>query len=132
MQGRTTYYTNYLSGLVHTITHIKLPTPETYGICFIISCSSSFVGHCAELSLKWPVNGVLNGLHLAMLNLSRTFSIYFLETTKVFCLLYPWYLHPKDLLGWSQVFHSKRLAKISFQFLNLVGILTNNQHIIYI
>ena len=50
-----------ISGLVHTIAHIKLPTAFKYGTYNMYSRSAYIKGdNCVE-SLKWKSNGVLTG-----------------------------------------------------------------------
>ncbi|WZZ40969.1 hypothetical protein YC2023_037228 [Brassica napus] len=65
-----------MSGLVHTIAYMRLPTADAYGVVFISSFSFSLVGLCFELSLKCPPSGVLTDFALCMLNLSNTLSTY--------------------------------------------------------
>ncbi|WZZ23400.1 hypothetical protein YC2023_006801 [Brassica napus] len=65
-----------MSGLVHTIAYMRLPTADAYGVVFISSFSFSLVGLCSEHNLKCPPSGVFTGFALFMLNLSNTLSTY--------------------------------------------------------
>lgn len=65
-----------MSGQVHPITYIWLPTKEAYGILDISYFSSIVVGHCLYVNLKWEESGVPIDFASAILNFSNTFPRY--------------------------------------------------------
>ncbi|KAJ0939367.1 hypothetical protein HanRHA438_Chr02g0060331 [Helianthus annuus] len=65
-----------ISGLIHTIAYIKLPTADAYGTLSMSLISSFEEGQSLSVSLKLGVRGELTDLALSMLNLRSTFSMY--------------------------------------------------------
>ena len=62
-----------MSGLVHIIANIKLPTTDAYGTRDIYFLSGSLVGHILEDNLKLRGSGVEINLHSYMLKRHKIF-----------------------------------------------------------
>ena len=65
-----------ISGCVHIISYIKLPTTGEYGKNEISSFYFSVDGWSLLLNLKWPASGVETSFEFFILNLSSIHSIY--------------------------------------------------------
>src|SRR3954462_8124004 len=74
MYQLTTLTACEISGRVHTIAYMMLPTVLKYGTLDMCSASSSLLGDNSTDNLKRAAKGIITGLDSLMLNCWRTFS----------------------------------------------------------
>ena len=132
---KPTNYSYRLSDIRMDTNHVVHQTSDCRGIRnpIMSSFSSWLVGQLYLLSLKWLANGVLIGLALCMLNLSKTHSTYFSYNNHSFldfqsckiCI-------PKMCLASPRSFMSNTFDNSFFQIANHFPILLHYQYIISI
>ena len=110
-----------MSGLMHTITYIKLPIVEVYDIFVISSCSFSLPGHCSNWveSDTWGERWHLTSSHVE--SLKNFLHAFFWDSQGFLFALFLVIFIPRICMGSPKSFITNNLLSFVFKWIKIMG-----------